>query len=128
MYQDDIGVWEQLGRLNSPPIEVWTPLPRLSTAGNSLFRVQFHCSDFNKVSSVCWIRVNIKTAGTEQAFKPQKLYPRAEKLLLEIPVPKDLELRSIFFRSIEVKKSLKRLRYLGPIQDIRWDISVDEIV
>lgn len=128
MYQDDIGVWEPLGRVNSPSIELWTPLPRQSTAGNSLFRVQFHCSDFNKISSICWLRVNIKTAGTEQAFRALKLYPKPEKTLIEIPVPKDLELRSIFFRSIEVKKSLKYVRYLGPIQDIRWDVSVDEIV
>lgn len=128
MYQDDIGVWNPLGRINSPSLELWTPFPVLSTTGNALFRVQFYCSNFNRISSFCWIRVNIKTQGTEQAFKPIRLYPTEQKQLIEIPVPKDLELRNVYFRSIEVKKSIRRVRYIGVIPDIRWDISLDEIV
>ncbi len=103
-FQDDIGLWENLGELRPVPNQ-WLKFQRVATEGNAAFRLKFS-GDFGK-SNYLWLRARYETAQTVQTGRIYRIYPTEEPQLIEYPHPKDFELRNVFFRSFEVQKKVR---------------------
>ncbi len=123
---DDIGIWNNLGTI-TPTLNQWVKFPTTATGANATLRVTYICNDFSKVNSYCWIRSRYQTSNSNQVSKAIRLYPTSDKQLIEVPIPQDLQDRSIYFRDFEVKKVIKYRRYIGTTPDIVWQIKLEEL-
>lgn len=124
---DDIGVWNDLGTLQPTTLNEWVKFPSTAVGGNATLRVTFFCTDFSKVRSSCWFRPNYKTANTDQVGRAIRLYPKPERILLDIPVPEELQERSVFFRDFQLLKTLRLRKRPGITPDIPWSIKLEEL-
>lgn len=129
LIQDDLGVWNQLGQVQVVH-DQWVKFPVISNAGNSTFRVKLICVDPSYIRSYCYIRSRYSTANTDQPTQAIRIYPGShpdEKFLIDLPINRELFDRTIYLRSIEIKKIIKPRRYLGVIPDIDYSISLEEL-
>lgn len=123
--QDDVAVWKNLGTL-TPEFLTWKKFQETSTGGNSIFRVKFICTDFSKIRSFCWLRARFQTAQTNQVEQAIRIYPKPENMIFEIPVPKDLFDRNIYFRDFEIIKG-RKYRGKGTITEPAYQVQLEEI-
>jgi hypothetical protein len=123
---DDIGVWNDLGTI-TPSCTDWIKFPNTATGANATLRATYFCSDFSKVKSWCWLRARYRTGDSDQVSQSIRLYPKADKQLIEFPIPQDLQDRSVYFRDFEVRKFLKLRRSVGITPDIIWQIKLEEL-
>lgn len=123
---DDIGVWNDLGTI-TPLHKQWLKFPNRATGANATLRITCFCSDWNKVNSWIWLRPRYQTSNSDQVGLSIRIYPKQEKQLVEIPIPVDLQERSVYFRDFEVYKNLRWRRYIGYTPDVNWQIKLEEL-
>jgi hypothetical protein len=123
---DDIGDWDYLGLL-SPQDRIWLQFPNQSNSSEGLFRITCYCDSFNKINSYGIIRPKYQLANSVHFGLGLKFYPRPDKQLLEIPIPKALILRDIYNPYFEIMKIVRYRRGVGLTPSILWDIKLEEL-
>ncbi len=124
--QDDIGIWNDLGSV-SPISTNWIKFPVVATGANDTLRITFSSQDFSKITSFVWLRPRYQTADSDQVGKAIRIYPSAEKQIVELPIPQDFRDRSVYFRAFEIKKQLKYRKYIGTTPDISYLMKLEEL-
>lgn len=128
-YQDDIGTWNHIGSV-TPKINQWLTFPTQSDGGLATFRLKVICSQPERINSVCYIRSRYKTKNSNQVDRAIKIFPEShvnDLLLIELPIPQDLFDRSIYVRSIEIKKIGSFRSGIGIRDDVNYLIELDEL-
>lgn len=126
-FSDDIGVWNNLGTIRAEP-KTWIKFPTTATGANATFRAAFICSDWDKLSSYVLFRPHYQTANSDQIGTSIRIYPNQQPSIFELPIPQDLQDRSIYFRNIEVYKvRYRRTRLVGITLDANLDIKLEEL-
>ncbi|MBE9208837.1 hypothetical protein IQ244_20280 [Nostoc sp. LEGE 06077] len=124
---DDIGVWNNLGTIRAEP-KIWIKFPTTATGANATFRATFICSNWDKLSSYVLFRPKYQTANSDQIGTAIRIYPEQVSSIFEIPIPQDLQDRSVYFRDIEVYKvRWRRVRSVGITLDANLDIKLEEL-
>lgn len=124
---DDIGVWNNLGTVEAVKKQ-WIKFPVTATGANATIRASFICSDWNKLSSYILLRPRYQTANSDQTGNTVRIYPSPTPVLIEMPIPQDLQERSVYFRDFEVYKvSRRRPRYIGITPDANLQIKLEEL-
>lgn len=124
---DDIGVWNNLGTVQAQ-LKTWLKFPVTATGANATFRATFICSNWDKLSSYVLFRPRYQTANSDQVGTSIRIYPNQQPSIFEIPIPQDLQDRSIYFRDIEVYKvRYCRSRLVGITLDANLDIKLEEL-
>jgi hypothetical protein len=122
---DDIGVWNDLGTITAT--QNWTKFPITATGANATLRLSFFCSDWSKLNSYLLIRPRYQTANSNQQGTALRLYLEQTSSILELPIPRDFQERSIYFRSFEVKKVLRWRRKIGVTPDAILQVKLEEL-
>lgn len=125
-YQDDIGIWNDLSSV-VPSSKFWTKFPIVATGANDTIRIRFESQDFSKIKSFIWLRSRYQTANSDQVSQAIRIYPQQEKQIIQIPIPQDLQDRSVYFRAFEIKKQLRYRRYIGTASDINYLVFCEEL-
>ncbi|MBW4644759.1 MAG: hypothetical protein KME23_17650 [Goleter apudmare HA4340-LM2] len=124
---DDIGVWNNLGTIQTVKKQ-WIKFPVTATGANSTLRASFICNDWNKLSSYVLIRPRYNTANSDQTGNAVRLYPATTPVIVELPIPLDLQERSVYFRDFEVYKvGRRRSRLVGVTPDANLQIKLEEL-
>lgn len=121
---DDIGVWNDLGVV-SPGTDQWLKFPVTAVGSNSTLRLTFFCNNFPAVKSRLMLRPNYTTASTGDTGKVIWIRPESNRQIIEVPIPKDLFDRSVYFRDFEAKKYLRFNRYVT--YDYDWSVKLEEL-
>lgn len=124
---DDIGVWNNLGTVQAEKKQ-WLKFPLTATGANATIRASFFCSDWTKLSSYILIRPRYNTANSDQTGNAIRIYPQSTPVIFEVPIPQDLQDRSVYFRDFEVYKvSRRRQRYVGITPDANLQVKLEEL-
>jgi hypothetical protein len=124
---DDIGVWNNLGTVQAEK-KLWTKFPMTATGANATIRASFICSDWSKLSSYILLRPRYKTSNSDQTGNTVRIYPSQTPVIVEMPIPQDLQERSVYFRDFEVYKvSRRRTRYIGITPDAILQVKLEEL-
>ncbi|MBW4479680.1 MAG: hypothetical protein KME54_23245 [Tolypothrix brevis GSE-NOS-MK-07-07A] len=123
---DDIGVWNLLGSV-IPVWNAWIKFPNTATGANATLRLSYLCADWKKVNSYILVRPRYQTSNTIAHGIAVKVYPQTIPDLIEIPIPQDLQDRSIYFRDFEIKKVSKWRRKVGITPDVDIDVKLEEL-
>jgi hypothetical protein len=121
---DDFGVWNDLGTIQ-PVVGNWIALPETAVGGLDLLRFSFIYPSSADINSYILIRSIYKTGSNALFSKAIKAYPSQDTTILDIPIPKDLKDRDIYFRDIEIRKYIYGYKYLVP--DYQWQVKVEEL-
>ena len=109
--------WNALGT-----IEVsthWQVFPQASFA--STFRISF-LGDLQRT----WYFARIRQYyGTDEVSLSVRLYPKRESIILELPIPQELQNQGVTMRYLGVRKYPFR-RYT--VVDSEWQIKIEELV
>lgn len=124
---DDLSIWNDLGTIE-PIYNQWVVFPVQSNGGNAVFRVRWICVDFDQIRSYVWVRSRFQTQQSNQVTQAIRLYPKSDDQIFEMPIPQDLLDRGIRLRSVEVKKYIQSLRYVGIVPDIAYSMRLEEIL
>lgn len=125
-FTDDIGVWNELGTVY-PRLFEWEKFPVTAVGGNSLLRVRFESDNFSAIRSYGWLRARVNTGGTNQITRAIRLYPKQEIMIVEFPIPQDLQDRSVFFREFELQQVVRLPRRAITIRDEFWLAKLEEL-
>jgi hypothetical protein len=123
---DDIGVWNLLGSV-IPAWNAWIKFPNTATGANATLRLTCLCPDWKKLNSYLLIRPRYQTSNTLAHGIVTKIYPEVMPTLIEVPIPQDLQDRSIYFRHFEIKKVSKWRRRVGITPDVDIDVKLEEL-
>ncbi|UYD38978.1 hypothetical protein [Tolypothrix sp. PCC 7601] len=123
---DEFGIWRNLGLL-SPQDRIWLQFPEQSTSTDSLLRISCFSDYFNRINSYGLIRAKYQLSNTVVFSLETRFFPRADKQLIEIPIPKILITRNIYARYFEVMKIIRYRRRVGITNNILWDIKLEEL-
>lgn len=124
--EDDIGIWNDLGIVR-PVLYNWTKFPVTANGANATLRANFTCNDWSKVNHYLLIRPRYQTANSNSQGQPIRVYPEQTSIIFEVPIPQDLQERSIYFRDFEVRKVLRWRRQIGITPDAIVDINLEEL-
>lgn len=122
---DSFGVWGNLGTITPIPNQ-WLRFPFDALENNETIRASFECLDFSKIRSYGLLRINFKSGGIELPLPPIKIYPKPGSIRYSFPVPNDLILRGVTYRSFEVMLKLYK-SYWGTASSINWSIQLEEL-
>lgn len=128
-YSDDIGVWNDLGSV-VPSLYDWLKFPTISNGAHNTFRLKITCPQPQKINSYILLRSRFTTANSDQVEEAKRIYPKShtqEKLLFRIPLNQELMDRTIYLRSIEIKKVYVRTKYLGITTDVDYSVYLEEL-
>lgn len=125
-YQDDVGIWNELGSV-VPDSKDWLKFPIVATGANATIRVWFESQDFEKVKSFIWLRSRYQTSNSDQVSQSIRVYPQTGKQIIQVPIPQDLQDRSIYFRAFEIKKQLRYRKYIGTTNDVDYLVYSEEL-
>ena len=123
---DDIGVWNNLGTV-APTTDKWLKFPTTATGANATLRVSYVCADWTKLNSYILIRPQYQTSNSLANGTAIRLYPENVSTIIELPIPQDLQDRSVYFRNFEVKKVLRWRRKIGITPDSKLDVKLEEL-
>lgn len=123
---DDIGNWHYLG-LISPLDRQWTQFSEQGISTEALLRITCFCDNFNQVNSYGLIRAKYQLSSSTHVSLETRFYPRPDKQLIDISIPKALIERNIYARYFEVMKIVRYRRRVGVTPSILWDIRLEEL-
>ncbi|GAX43445.1 hypothetical protein NIES4075_44580 [Tolypothrix sp. NIES-4075] len=123
---DDIGVWNLLGSV-IPVWNNWLKFPNTATGTNATLRLSYLCPDWKKLNSYLLLRPRYQTSNTLSIGIVVKIYPEIIPNLIEVPIPQDLQDRSIYFRDFEIKKVSKWRRRVGITPDVDISVKLEEL-
>lgn len=120
---DSIGVWNDLGSVE-PQYRQWVKFPITATGGSDTLQINYTSPSWNKLNSYILIRPIYVQSIVGSA---RRVYPDQNGNLIEIPIPEDLRLRFVDFRSFEIKKVLRWRRGIGVTLDANYVVKLEEL-
>lgn len=119
-FTDDLGTWSDLGNIE-PSFNEWRNF-FLGTIQGETFRLLFNSPDWTKKANTwLWIRHEFYNGDTTLA---QKVYPRIQPVIIDLPIPKMYVNAGIIVTSISIKKGGKFK--LGITPHVPWSVTVHE--
>lgn len=127
---DYAGTWEYKGtiipKLSIPPnFYQWLRFPSSTTGGNSNCRLTYY-GDFSKIKTFGYLRV-VYDMGDLVYGAWRRIYPKAEKELLDLNVPEEILINSAAIpRYFEITKVYKpSWRRYGSVLDESWSVAIE---
>lgn len=115
--------WEAVGELTPILYNRWYEFSGSGTS--NFYRLEFYSNNFEAIKSFGWLRPSFTFNSQTIVGRAQRIYPKPEMQLIELPIPTTLKRVGVNQQSFSLKKISK---YPSVTSDWLWKIKLEALL